>query len=829
MSGFHDNLNKDVYRNLRRDNPKSTETSTHINGLKCPVCGKNEGFAHRDSPMAIMCHRSNHCGATTPIKLVYPELWQDLAKQYPPTPTDNKATARAYLESRGLNPDGFEFKQGFVDNHQTLVIEHDGVKFQRLIDYKGKDKNRLTPYKGKVFETKGVKDSETVFIVEGTINSLSLEQAGQAAIATYSSGAIPKEYYQQNKGKTFVFGFDNDTAGIKGIQKTIDCFNELGMTDYKIALPPKGKDWNDLLVSGQLAPDSIGKTLDKAYWQGKLAFASSPVAYFDIYLERYPNTSSLIFSFKDQTFKAYQRAIKKGGEIVGYETVAKLLADCSIRLLHSVIDDTQDDKQRMEHYIELYSKREGKGHIRMDATELVRLDAFKAALQNHRQLFYGNGDDLTNLASYLFKQYPKPPKIRALSVIGYDDKTKGYYFPKFMYDVNGKRIDANGDKYFTEANIKPFMDCSDTVTNRLESMDLKRFITLLFTAYGNKGLLALGFYVSSLFSHLVFEHYNFFPFLSLCGDPHAGKSFVSRLLNACLFIFTEGQAMTASNTAKGELRKISQKSSLVCALLEGRKDKSRFDYDGILPLYNRNALYSRATTSQDNRTHDLPLKAAISFVWNHECFTLKPAKERVISLHFADSDNNETTGAAWTELNSFTPEQLASVGHYLLINRKLFESELINWTKELADKLKAGGIGVTRIAENHAIALAGIALLVKSLKMTDTISIDNDLLPYTIERAKHKLENAKTESHIADYFFQSIAGLDTGAGVATNSDNELVIHLPTVLEYLQKNNNGFNNKAELYACLKGHDRFIVLKNTRAIDSKQKECFHFKPE
>lgn len=830
MSIFHDNLNKAVYRNLKRDNPKSTETSTHINALKCPACGKNEGFAHRDSPMAIMCHRSNNCGLTTSIKLVYPELWQDLAKLYPPTPTDTKATARAYLESRGLNPELIEFKHGYVDNHQTLVIEHDGVKFQRLIDYKGKDgkgKNRLTPYKGKVFETKGVKDSETVFIVEGVINALSLEQSGQAAIATYSSGAIPNTYYQQNEGKNFVVAFDNDAAGIKGIQKTIDCFNELSI-NFKVALPPKGKDWNDLLISGQLSLDNIGKTLDKACFNGELTFANSAGAYWDIYLNRYPDCPMLIFEHQSQTFKGYKIPIKEKGIIVDYTNATKLLVDCSIRLLHSVIDDSQTDKQRMEHYIELYSKREGKGHIRMDATELVSLDCFKKAIQNHRQLFYGNGDDLTHLASHLFKQYPKPPKIRALSVIGYDDKTKGYYFPTFMYDVNGKRIDANADKYFTEANIKPFMDCSDTVTNRLESMDLKRFITLLFTAYGNKGLLALGFYVSALFSHVVFDHYNFFPFLSLCGDPHAGKSFVSRLLNACLFIFTEGQAMTASNTAKGELRKISQKSSLVCALLEGRKDKSRFDYDGILPLYNRNALYSRATTSQDNRTHDLPLKAAISFVWNHECFTLKPAKERVISLHFADSDNNETTGIAWTELNSFTPEQLASVGHYLLINRKLFESEFIQWTKDLADKLKAGGIGVTRIAENHAIALAGIALLVKLLKMTDTISIDDDLLPYAIERAKHKLENAKTESHIADYFFESIAGLDTGAGVATNSDNELVIHLPTVLEYLQKNNNGFANKGELIANLKGHDRFIEIKTSRAL-GKETKCYHFKPE
>jgi hypothetical protein len=45
---------------------------------------------------------------------------------------------------------------------------------------------------------------------------------------------------------------------------------------------------------------------------------------------------------------------------------------------------------------------------------------------------------------------------------------------------------------------------------------------------------------------------------------------MSRLLNRCFFVDSEGNTMTSANTAKGELRKISQKSSLVCALLEGR-------------------------------------------------------------------------------------------------------------------------------------------------------------------------------------------------------------------------------------------------------------------
>jgi len=814
LMSFQLDLPQKIRSHLQNDHPKYHESGQYIDGLICPSCNKKEAFAHFDSPMAIICHSNNKCGATTSIKQIYPDLWNDLAKRYPSSEIDSKATARAYLESRGLKSELLEFKQGFADHHQTLVIEQNGVTFQRLIDYTGKDKNRLTAFKGKVFKTPLVDDSKVVFVVEGILNALSLEQSGIAAIATYSSGAIPEAYYSQHKDKSFVLSFDNDVAGIKGIKKTIECFKTLGITDYKITLPPKGFDWNDLLVSNRLNDDVIRTS----YWQGELTFAATPKDYFQIYRKRHTDKNLLIFDHGDWTWKAY---LKKVGDKM--EIIIKPFADCTMRLLHSVIDDSQDDKQRMEHYLELHSNNEGKGRVRLDATEFSQLSAFKTALLNHRQLFFGNGDDLTALAGYLFNQ--KSPKIRALSTIGYDSKSGGFYYPKFLYDKDGRRDHANGDKYFTSAGIKPFMDCSDAIINRSDYIDIKRFITFLYKAYGYKGLLALGFYVSATFSHLVFDEYNFYPFLSLYGDPHAGKSFMSRLLNRCFFVDSEGQTMTQSNTAKGELRKISQKSSMVCALLEGRKDKSRFDYDSILPLYNRNSLYSRATTSQDNRTHELPLKAAISFVWNHECFTLKPAKERVISLHFADKDLTEDTGAAWTELNTYSPEQLAGVGHFILSNRKKFESELIEEIKDLATTLKNEGITVTRIAENHAIALAGMTTLLNTLGMNEIIF--NDLIKYAIERARNKLDTAKTEAHLADYFFESIADFNTTNGIGL-ANNILVMHLPTVLSALQKADNGFNNKADLIAELKRHDRYIETKTSR-IFGKAEKCYHFKTE
>ncbi|MEI6709328.1 MAG: hypothetical protein WCK96_19595 [Methylococcales bacterium] len=459
---------------------------------------------------------------------------------------------------------------------------------------------------------------------------------------------------------------------------------------------------------------SSDETLFEDIKNEELTHELSALAYFNECRQLYPYIETLIFEFDCYMFKGYLKEQKVSvtteegtSATIDYEPKIKLLANCSIRLVYSVIDDSQDDKQRMEYYLEIYSEREKNRWIRPFTTnELAQANLFKVALLNYKQSFLGNNEDLTDLVNYLFNA--QSPEIRALSAIGYDEKSQGYYFPTFAYDEDGKKIYTNNDNYFHYVNIKPFKNYSDTITNESNPIDLNQFLTLMNTAYGCKGLLALGFYIASLFSQKIFDHYCFFPFLSLYGSPHAGKSFISKLLNRCLFIDSEGQTMTTSNTAKGELRKISQQSSLVHALLEGRKN----------------------------------------------------------------------------------------------------------------------GITVSRIAENHAIELGGIACFVKALKHED-ISVP-DLIKYTIERAKHKLEMAKTETHLADCFFESITELrlNRANGVAIHHD-ELVIQLPRVLNYLKQHGNNFN-KNKLIDELINHDWFIIKKSTRCF-GKPAEAYHFRNE
>ena len=246
---------------------------------------------------------------------------------------------------------------------------------------------------------------------------------------------------------------------------------------------------------------------------------------FKAYREKYPYIETLIFESGHYfTFKGYLKEKKvkvstnEGIQTeIDYEPKVKLLTDCHIRLRYSVIDDTQDDKQRMEYFLEIIKYFEDESEYSFlrpfTVDELTKASLFKVALLNYKLSFFGNNEDLTDLVGYLFKT--DTPKIRALSYIGYDEKSQGYYFPEFAYNAKGERLKINADKYFTDANIKPFKHYNDTIISGLESIELELLVNQLYIAYGCKGLLALGFYVASLFSHKVFKHYGFFPILSL--------------------------------------------------------------------------------------------------------------------------------------------------------------------------------------------------------------------------------------------------------------------------------------------------------------------------
>lgn len=283
--------------------------------------------------------------------------------------------------------------------------------------------------------------------------------------------------------------------------------------------------------------------------------------------------------------------------------------------------------------------------------------------------------------------------------------------------------------------------------------------------------------------------------------------------------------MTTANTKKSELRRISQKSSLVTPMLEGRKGATRFDFEDVLPAYNRNPLYSRALTTQNNEVHETPFNGALAFVQNVEQFTSKAAKERVVSLNFLESDLTDDSYAAWQLLGKYSFDQLAYIGHRILSNRQLFEQEIVQRIRTCSELLQRAGVDVPRIADNHAIPYAALDLLCEHFGFS---GYETGLARYIQQTAKTKIETARSESFLADYFFECLFECEPSTpGMLNNGgyiieNGEIIVHMKTALGAI----NETWNKSELFNALNKSDYCIGQKTSRAFDTPR-SCWFFK--
>ena len=206
--------------------------------------------------------------------------------------------------------------------------------------------------------------------------------------------------------------------------------------------------------------------------------------------------------------------------------------------------------------------------------------------------------------------------------------------------------------------------------------------------------------------------------------------------------------MHSANTKKSELRTISQ----VSGMMKGNdKNKARFDFESILPLYNHgNPLQTRAAYSNDNRVINMMFHGSLAFSQNLEPFTSRAAKERVISLKFSTEDLTEESKAAYDKVCAMSPQKLAGCLPALLEHRPFFESEWKEYHKQAKRDLMQA-VPDNRINENHAVLLAFHRLFCKQF------GISHDLLAYFQEIGRKKIISCRQRTLTpADFFFDKL-------------------------------------------------------------------------
>ena len=805
----------------------------YIQNLECPSCGNLEAYANASKPRAMYCNRKNKCGSITDIdaRIIAPDLFQDFHKKHPPTKSNPRATAIAYLKSRGLNPDDvkFEQKQIKVDGkgYQSVGFRLDkGTINHRLIDYSGKDKTRtFGKYSGKIWKKQKLSFKQPIYITEAVLDSLSLIQgANVQSVSCLSSGHIPKEFYQSLPDHAqIVLAFDNDRAGQEATSKHRDFLIEhssIEKSNVSVSLPPVGKDWNDMLQDvGDDRKLTEHVEWEWCGWRGKLLvedMSGTFEEYRTIYSERYSSEHGLYLGFlifRRETWLVSFKTDK--GSVV---PVSTRLLNGKLTLLYDLVDDSLPYEIKARHRFK-WEPRVGKlSLLEMNSESFGKPESFGTKMLAYRGVFYGRPDQLKRYIEYLFEQ--KPPRIRQLSSFGYDPKSHCFVYSHRLYDADGKRFEVGNDAYFDKQKLSPFLEKSSIP--KIGELDYSTLLDHLYGAFGNRGLLALGFWVASIFSHLVFEEFRFFPFLSLYGDPRTGKSFLVLLLNRMFGLDMEGLPATKDNTSKGEKRRMSQFSSMVIPMLEAQEGSTRFDFNDLLPMYNRNPAQTRAATTNNNETIEIPFHATLTFVQNHEQFKTRAAMERVVSIPFADTDITDESFEHFQKLSEFSPENLSAFGDHILKNRKYFEVDIVNAVQSFSDIFVEKGVRARRIAENHAIAFAGFALLNSLIEW----KTEDDLKPiteYMVQLGKTKIETARSEAPNADAFLEMLEVIPDGNAVR-RKDKNLYIRLGEAMKAIEWPKG---NSRELTAEFKRHDNFKGNILSRIFGNGPQKVWHFE--
>ena len=755
-----------------------------IVSIECPNCNQSVAYSFVADPSTIICNRKNNCGVNTHAKTFAPQLWSDWAKRHPATDDDPNATATAYILGRGLDPSKFEYKQTTWSEkgHKITAIAFECPwtkrRWLRFIDIpkgiEGKtrwEKGEGDAYQGQAWMNRAEVDPEAeLWFTEGILNTLSLEQVGIQSASTFSATHIPSKFLEGlNKNQPIVVALDNDNAGRQGAPKLIEALKELGLTNVKVAQPPYGKDWNDLLVAGALKDNTKQETIAEAIWRGRLILAETFAEYREVYEERRHGEDGYyhgLLEYRGQTWFCST----KSGKSDAVERTQTKVCDATIRRAFTQLVEEREYNAEHRYFLQINPVGRPPRIIEASAAELVNGNQARIMLKQRADvLLLDNSTPIIN-ALVTSLERDKAPVVRLTDRLGYDPKSRCWLFGRFLYTNEGQRVDANADGYFPHQGVR--CKTSEKIISTYRPTEIKKAITLLHRIYGNTGIYALAYYVAASLKHELMEREQAFPYMSFVGPKGGGKTTLINFLNNVFFQTWEGIVAARNTTPKALSRKLYHRSSLVAPYLESNDTLINIDENSLLNAYQGGSLYDRAATSNDAETISLPFDAALAFVQNKEPFRIGPLKERVITLSFKNAKDGgvtEDSVAAMNELKLLDAAARAGIGHLIFKNIQQIRDSILGNLEDSRVAMRGLGITSPRIVYHYALLLSSCLTLLDvagvSDEECDSLGITNQLVQ--LAQLKESTSDGDNDEALAflDNFEQLRSGVDNRMGI----------------------------------------------------------------
>ena len=679
------------------------------------------------------------------------------------------------------------------------------------------------------------KPPSELWLVEGIFDVIALAHQGIQAVALMSCNNYPEHELARLRDQltrqggsvpepTMVWALDGDKAGRDYTLRHVKRARADGWACAAAQIPQRGRaklDWNDLHQRDQLQEQHLkdyryhGALLiaqsaqDKAIviynHTGRAEFDlvhGNKLWWFKLDLERYRKAGDQLEEDIAAGHKPYMSDDDKRALILTESGTLSNIANCNPQALYYQANPVT---QEAWYYFRVQFPRDSEVKGTFTAGQLVAASEFKKQLLHMAPgaMFTGSSYQLERIMQH---QLDDPKIVQTIDYIGYSAEHKTYILGQVAVK-GGRVIEANSEDYFEVDRLAiKTLQRSIKLDVNLDLAQYERgWYRHLWNAFGARGVVALAYWVGSLFAEQIRAEHKSFPFLEIVGEPGAGKTTLIQFLWKLFGRDYEGFDPSKSTSA-GRMRTFTQVSNLPIVLIEsdretktgGQAHVKSFDWDELKDAYNGNSIRTTGVKTGGNETYDPPFRASFVISQNNQVQASQAIMERICHMTFGTKGFTPLSFEAAKALERIDGD---SVSGFLLeaLKHEADILELVNGQAEPLARwlLEQDGITKPRIAKNHGQLLA----LVHALRLVAPITDEQlgEVTDLLVAMARERQHSINADHPLVQEFWEAFDYLDgLPQHTATGLDTRPRLNLAIDAELIAVNLNEYVELAALH-------------------------------
>lgn len=805
-------LRQDIIARLIRDY-RAEERGQYLQKVLCPDCGKREAYISADTPWMLKCGRENNCGSQIHVKMLFPELFSSWSERYdtPEARQQSKTpVADGYLrDGRGFDLErihGWYGQESYwkPDIGGTTTVRFTlpgGAYWERLLDKPerfGKQKaNFVGRYKGDWWQPPALTIEDLasqgeVWIVEGIFDAIALYHHGIAAASAMSCTNYPAtalktladaSHAAGTARPALVWALDSNRAGQNATHKHVKRARADGWECKAAQTPGTGKhDWNDCHQRGELSDKHL------ATWRhlGELLLAPSAMAKALI-LYRRTERRECWFEYKRQIWwwkldvDAFDRAVRAEGADRGDQQQldpamrdaaleqagsVKRICTCAPSALYYQANLVTDESW----YYYRVEFPDGSTPVKntFSGGQLASASEFKKRLLGVAPGAVWTGTS-QQLDSLLQDQIGGIKTVETIDFIGYSKEHAAYVFGDLAV-ASGKVIPINSEDFFELGPRRQLKSLSQSATlhiNTDRDAYRKDWTRQLLGAFGNKGVVALAFWLGSLFAEQIRADMGSFPFLEIVGEAGAGKSTLIEFMWKLVGRRDYEGFDPSKATMPARSRNFAQVSNLPVVLIESDREQvdgikqKQFDWDELKTAFNGRSIRARGVKNSGNETYEPPFRGSIVISQNASVQASEAIQTRICHLHFTREGHNRDTKALAEGLEKTEMEHVSQFALEVATRESALLDLITRRARDYAERLAEDpDIKVLRIAKCHGQLMAMVDCLgPEGLGLFDTQIIDITA-GHVFEMARQRQQSINADHPMVAEFWEAFDYLE---------------------------------------------------------------------